>query len=139
MERTQKDQTLVLILRFVGGMLLFAFPAIFLPTSWMSGIHQWLGMGTFPDTPVVQYLTRSVAGMYVMHGGVMIMASQDVERYRPIVNYLGFINLGFGVAVTAIDFYADLPIYWSLVEGPGVVLIAILILVLNRLEDGETR
>jgi len=134
-DQTRKERNLVILLRIVGGVMLFAFPAIILPTAMMSDIHQWLGLGTFPDSPLIQYLARSASGMYVILGGVTIIASRDPERYQPIITYLGVVCLAFGVTLTGIDFTAGMPTYWSLGEGPTVVVIGIMILVLNRAEE----
>ena len=49
---------LTLQLRLAGGILLLAFLAVFLPRGWMAAIHEWLGLGVFPQVPIVDYLTR---------------------------------------------------------------------------------
>ena len=52
------------ILIFNGILTLCALPAVFLPTSLMDSTHRQLGLGPLPDGPIVQYLARSVAGLY---------------------------------------------------------------------------
>lgn len=84
----------------------------------MAATHRFLGLGDMPDGPLVQYLTRSISGLYAVHGGVMLVASLDVRRYRGVVLYLGAASIAFGTVVTIIDLLAPLPWYWTVSEGP---------------------
>ena len=101
-----------------------AFFAVFLPVEWMASSHESLGMGEFPRRPVVDYLARSVAALYGF--------SADPARYRTIVRYLVFMNVGLGVMLIAIDLHAGLPMWWTLAEGPSVIVVGLLLAVLNR-------
>lgn len=123
---------LVFLLRAGGVMLLLAFGAVVMPTDTMAAIHRWLGLGELPRAPIVEYLTRSISAFYGFHGGLLLMVTGDPTRYRPIVVYLGWMNVVFGVLLTAIDTAAGLPAWWSLVEGPSVVALGIALLVLVR-------
>jgi hypothetical protein len=44
---------MVALMRIGGVMMLLAFVAVLLPESWMAATHGWLGMGTFPASPLV--------------------------------------------------------------------------------------
>jgi hypothetical protein len=103
-----------------------------LPVEWMASAHEWLGMGEFPRGPVVEYLARSVSALYGFHGILLFVVSGDPLKYRPIVRYLAFMNLAFGVLLIAIDASAGLPLLWTLAEGPSLIVVGLLLAVLNR-------
>ena len=127
-----RSRLLVLLLRFTGCVLITAFLAIFLPVEWMASTHRALGMGEFPRAPVVDYLARSVAALYGFHGVLMLIVSGDPVRYRSIVSYIGIMNVLFGVIVLGIDLHAGLPMWWTVLEGPPVVIIGVVVTALNR-------
>ena len=60
----RSELAIVIILRVIGITGLFAIPAIFLPYSWMNAIHDYMGLGELPDTPIVSYLARSLSAFY---------------------------------------------------------------------------
>ena len=47
--------------------MLTALFAVFLPVRWMAETHEWLGLGEFPESPLVDYLTRSASLLYAWH------------------------------------------------------------------------
>ena len=126
------QKLLVWLLRFSGAVLLLAFPAMFLPTSWMSATHEWLGLGEFPRMPVVDYLARSIAALYGFHGVLVLIVSRDVARYAPIVRYLGVMDIVFGLTMVGIDLNAGMPALWTMMEGPPLVGAGLLMLYLSR-------
>ena len=129
------------LLRLGGCLMGLAFLAAAMPTSWMVTTHAELGLGVLPRAPIVEYLTRSISLLYGVHGGLLLVVARDLERYLPVIRYLGIMNVLFGVAVLAIDLYAGLPDYWALTEGPGVAVIGVLVWVLARrvAQGGEPR
>ena len=120
------------LLRISGAVQVLALPCVLLPTAWMASVHAALGLGEFPDSPLTQYLTRSIAALYALHGGTLLVASSDVRRLAPIVGYAGAAQLTFGLIVLAIDLAVGMPWSWTLLEGPPVVLIGVAILTLWR-------
>ena len=118
----------MVLLRVGGCAMLLATLAIGLPTRWMASIHQWLGLGTFPASPIVEYLTRSISALYAIHGGLLLLVSSDIRRFAPVVRYLGVTTSLFGISLLAIDVYAGLPVSWVLFEGPPIILMGGLIL-----------
>ena len=89
-------------------------------------------MGEFPRRPVVDYLARSVAALYGFHGILLFVVATDPVKYRTIVRYLVFMNIAFGVMLLGIDLHAGLPLWWTLAEGPVVIVVGILLGILNR-------
>ena len=127
-----KERALTVLLRVSGVVMLFAFFAILLPTEWMARTHRWLGLGEFPESPLVDYLTRSISALYCIQGGLVILLSLDVRRFAPIVVYVAAAGIAFGVVMIPIDFAAGMPLYWSVGEGPFVLVLGLLTLWLAR-------
>ena len=123
---------LVLLLRLGGVITVSAFLAMFLPVEWMSAIHEAIGLGELPRAPVVVYLARSIAALYGFHGVLLLLISTDVVRYRLLVWYVAVMNILFGLIVTVIDLQTGMPLRWTLLEGPPIVVYGILIAVMNR-------
>jgi len=125
------ERILVIFLRLFGGVTVLAFLAMLLPVEWMAATHRWLGLGEFPHAPIVDYLARSVSSLYGFHGVLVLLVARDVVRYRSIVLYLGWMYVIAGVMAIAIDLYAPLPWYWTIVEGPSTLVSGALILYLS--------
>jgi hypothetical protein len=119
-------------LRFAAFIELLALPTMFLPWAWMNATHQWLGLGDLPNTPMISYLTRALAGMYAFHGAITWFISNDVERYRSFIRFLGWATLLFGGVLLGIDLSSELPWYWSWVEGPSLMASGLIIILLER-------
>lgn len=123
---------MVFLLRLGGVITGMAFFTMFLPEDWMASAHEDLGLGDFPASPLTDYLTRSLSAMYAVHGGLLLVLSADVQRYRPVVVYVGWATVLLGAALTAIDLHAPMPRWWTLSEGPWVVVAGVLIIWLSR-------
>jgi hypothetical protein len=128
---------IVILLRIGGAATFCAFFAMFLPVEWMAWTHARIGLGEFPESPLVDYLTRSVAALYGFHGCLLLLISTDPIRYRPIVYYAATMNVLFGVIMVAIDLHAGMPRLWTLVEGPPIVIMGLTIGILNRQVSAE--
>ena len=129
---------LVALLRLAGCVTAAAFLAIFLPVEWMASTHRWLGLGEFPRAPVVDYLARSVAALYGFHGVLLLIISGDPFKYRAIVWYVAVMNILFGLIVLAIDIHAGMPLAWTVVEGPPILLFGIALTLLNGPARGDS-
>jgi hypothetical protein len=123
---------LQLLLRLAGVFTCTAFLAMILPVDWMAATHQWLGLGEFPRSPLVDYLTRSVAALYGFHGALLLLISRDPVRYRTIVQFVAVMNMVFGAIMVLIDWHAGLPWWWTLGEGPPIIALGAVIAFLNR-------
>jgi len=127
-----RERALILLLRVSGGVMLLALFAIVLPTEWMAATHRWLGLGEFPASPLVDYLTRSASALYAIYGGLLVLLARDVRRFAPVIVYLAVTGLAFGVIMIGVDFAAGMPRYWSVGEGPLVLVLSSVILWLAR-------
>jgi len=130
--RPWRLRAIVFLLRLAGGTTFCAFFAMFLPVDFMESTHNMLGIGEFPRSPLVDYLTRSVAALYGFHGCLLLLISTDPVKYRAIVYYAGAVNLLFGIIIVVIDLHAGMPLVWTLVEGPPISVLGAVLLVLNR-------
>lgn len=124
---------LALLLRLVGGLLLLAWPFVFLPESWMAASHRALGLGEFLASPLVDYLTRSVSVLYGFHGVLYLALASDVVRFLPVIRVLALLDMIAGVLLLGIDLHAGLPLYWVLAEGPPVFFYGGVLWILARL------
>ena len=100
---------------------MLAFLAVLLPVDWMAATHPRLGLGEFPRTPIVDYLTRSIAALYGFHGVFVWIVSFDPERYRVFVWFAAIMNIVFGAMMIAIDLHAGMPALWTAIEGPSIM------------------
>jgi len=126
------QRLLVVLLRLAGSVIVLAFLAMIMPTSWMAITHRGLGLGAFPETPIVDYLSRSICGLYGFHGVLLFVISSDPVRYRSIVRYVALMDLLAGLFVTIIDLHAGMPLLWTLMEGPSTAAFGVVILYLLK-------
>ncbi|MBI1830142.1 MAG: hypothetical protein HYR84_01670 [Planctomycetes bacterium] len=116
------DETyLVWYLRGTAAILMSAAMAVFLPTAWMGAIHDWLGLGVFPDAPLVQYLTRSVSLLYAMLGAMYWFMSHDVRRYLPLLRFSIPCTVVFAAVVIGLDVWIPMPTGWIVGESVSIV------------------
>jgi hypothetical protein len=126
------DRLLTWLIRANAAVLLLAAGPVFFPTALMAQLHADLGLGTFPANPLTEYLTRSAAACYAMHGGMVLLLSTDVRRYRPMIPWVYRIHLAFAAAVFGIDLFAGMPVWWTVAEGGTIAVVAVVILGVNR-------
>lgn len=113
-------------------MAALALPMVFLPVSWIAASHEWLGMGPYPNRPIVDYLARSLSMFYGLVGLLLILIANDVRRFRPLVRYVGAGSVLAGVLMTFIGLRSGIPTYWSYHEGPSAAVFGLLVLWLVR-------
>jgi len=131
-ETSREERILILILRLSAILLLLAFPMMLLPVEWMAVTHRWMGLGEFPASPLVDYLTRSSSFLYGFHGGLLLLLSSNIRRYRTVLVYAIVMGFVFGVAIIAVDLHAGLPLSWTLGEGPLIIVTAMIMGLLLR-------
>ena len=126
------ELAILVLMRFMGIGGLLAIPAIFLPYSWMNSIHEFMGLGTMPDTPIVSYLARSLSAFYAIVGTITIFVSLDIRRHRSFVRLLIVIAIVAGFVLLGIDTTAGMPMSWTISEGPPMIVIGVVVLWLQR-------
>ncbi len=124
------DRLIRFILRLTGTVLLLAAPFIFMPRSWHAWVHEWLGLGPYPEGPVIDYLVRTASAMYALSGIFCWLISFNLERYAGLIAFLAEASIAFGVLTIVVDFANELPWFWKWFEGPPAILWGIVVLVL---------
>ena len=119
--------------------MLSAIIPVFVPTSWMIQIHELLGLGEFPQAPIVEYLTRSISLLYCVHGGLLFVISLDANRYWPLIKMIAFLHFGFGIVITGIGIFSKLPVLWIVGEGPMIAIFGIVIFGFWKMGSSATR
>ncbi len=120
------------LLRFIGGVMLLATLAVFLPTDAMAAIHRRIGLGELPRAAITEYLARSLSALYALHGAVLLLLASDVARYRTLIAAVGLLHVAFGGVTLWIDLAAGMPSWWTLNEGGPVALAGGVIYLLAR-------
>jgi hypothetical protein len=118
-------------LRLLGVVDLAAVVAVVMPRSWMQWGCVVTGLASFPDEPLAGYLARSASAMYAIFGVLFIAMATDVEHYRRLIRLTALLAILLGLALIIIDLAEGMPVWWTLVEGPFVVLTGAIILVLQ--------
>lgn len=123
---------IVFLLRFLGINALLAFVFILMPFSWFQGIHEWMGLGNMPSSPIVGYLTRSLCMFYALFGSILIMLSLDIDLYHRLLRFFGILFLLIGITILGIDLHEKLPMSWVISEGPFTIVFGAFFLWLLR-------
>ena len=121
-ERARK--WLVGILWFEAVVLLSALTAVALPHSLMSDIHAEMGLGVLPESPIVSYLTRTLSALYATYGPLYLFLVRDIPRYIDVIRFLAWTKVVFGVFLLLVDLTVGMPAFWTVCEGPLIVLLS---------------
>src|SRR5579883_583396 len=114
---TKGDKMLVILFRYLLGIgSLFGLVPVFMPSSWMAATHRWLGLGEMPTGPVVEYLARSLSAFYAVMGALCLVVAADLERYRPLVRFLGMAFALLSLVLLGVDVAAGMPWWWTASE-----------------------
>lgn len=125
------EKLLKIVMIVAGVTCLLAIGAIIMPTEWMAVGHEKMEIkGPMPTGPLTEYLTRSIAGLYAMLGGLMVALAMDVRRFAPIIRYLSCAWVIFGVLLLAVDAWASMPLTWTINEGVWTVIMGAVFLIL---------
>jgi hypothetical protein len=126
------ERRLVLMLRVVGGITLLAFAAAVMPEKWMIETAEALGFEPFPHSPLTFYLARNLSLLYGFVGVGLLVVTIDFDRYRPLVRYLAWGTMAFGVLQWVVDAQSSLPAWWTCGESASTFLGGLLIGWLDR-------
>ena len=121
---------LIWILRLAGGAMLMALLFVFCPFEWMASLHKQIGLGELRYTPLLSYLIRTLSALYASMGAIIFFLSFDIDRYRPLIRFLGAISILGGLGVTALDAILRLPVLWTALEGPLTIVLGVFLIVL---------
>lgn len=131
------ERTLTLLLKALALAECTAAIGVVMPAAIMAQITTRLGLAPFPEGPLAPYLARSLAAMYVIHGGFAWVTACNVRAYGAFVRYLAGSGIAYSVLITLLDIQAGFPWYWWVGEGPFLTLLSLALLVLQRRVHGS--
>jgi len=126
------ERILKLILQINGAVMATALVAVFMSHDQMAAIHQWLGLGKFPEGIIVDYLARSLSAFYAIMGVLYIVLARDIRAYATIITFMAWASICFGVATIIIDLQLGFPAWWTWGEGPFIIAYGAGVLWLQR-------
>ena len=126
------ERLLKLILQINGVVLATALIAVFLTHDQMATIHEWLGLGEFPEGIIVDYLARSLSAFYAIMGVLYLVLARDIRAHSSVITFVAWTSICFGVGSIVIDLQLGFPAWWTWGEGPFIILFGTAILWLQR-------
>lgn len=136
-----RERLLVWLLRLAGAVEILAFISVVMPRSWMEISHEWLGMGTMPDGPLVMFMIRQASYAYGMHGVSLLVLASDVVRFRPLIVFNGIAFLLAAPVFFLIDYASGVPFWWTIFDplACGSTGVALLMLTRGIDKNGSTK
>jgi hypothetical protein len=125
------------VLRVFSVLPMTAVFAAMLPVGAMDAVHRYIGLGSLPKGPIVEYLARSTSLFYALHGALLWYLASDLRRYRDVFWFYLWLSLIFAVGLFLTDLTAGLPPRWAFGEGPAVAVLVGLIMWLFRRADAR--
>ena len=107
------------LLCLFGGTCWLAVFAFVMPRSWMAVTHEWLGMGTLPEKPVVEYLARTTSALCAFYGGLLFVLAMDVHRYAPAITYQAIAMMSLSAVGAILGLRAGMPAWWMIGDVMG--------------------
>lgn len=123
------------VLRLNAIVLMFAFPAVVLPDAWMNSASVSLGLGELADTPLFNYLARTLSALYGLCGIATWILASDLPRFAPLVRLWGISVVVAGIGFTTLDLIVGMPGAWAAIEGGYLLPTGILVLWLEARRD----
>jgi hypothetical protein len=120
------------LLRITGATEVLAFIAVVMPRAWMESSHAWLGMGTMPDGPLMDFMIRQASYVYGMHGVSLWVLATDVKRFRKLITFNGISFLLAGPVFFLIDYATGMPIWWMVSDSLTCFVLGVALLWLNQ-------
>ena len=113
------------ILRTIGFFGMLAIGAVLMPFSWMLSIHEYLGLGTMPQEPIVEYLARSLSAFYAIVGVIFWYVSFRVPQYWDFVRMVAILFVVFGAVLWWVDVKSQMPLLWTVQEAPPMIVVGV--------------
>ena len=127
-----RERLLVWFLRLAGVVEILAFISVVMPRSWMEASHEWLGMGTMPEGPLVMFMIRQASYAYGMHGISLWILASNIERFRPLILFNGIAFLLAAPVFFVIDYTTGVPFWWTIFDPVACGLTGVALLLLSR-------
>ena len=118
------EKVLKWLLVVLGALAATAVVPTVMPFAWMQSVNDAMGLEPLVDTPLAQYLTRSLSAVYALVGVLTVYIGLDVRRYQRLILFMGYLTALLGLALTGIDFAIGMPPSWAWGEGPPTIVCA---------------
>ena len=125
------ETSLRVFLRIAGAICFVAVVPALMPRAWIVACHAWLGLGSFPQQPVAEYLARSTSGLCAFYGGLLWVLSADVRRYAPIITYQAVAITFLAIVGNVLSVRCGMPVSWAAGDAAGASTIGVVSLVLQ--------
>ena len=110
------ERWLKLLLVLFGLPAAFAVVPFLMPFSWMAAVHEKLGMGAFPERPIVDYLARYASALSAFYGLLMLLTATDVRRYAPVITLQAASTIVFAGVGSFFAWRAGMPSWWVVMD-----------------------
>jgi hypothetical protein len=114
MSNERAEWYLKLLLRAFGGTSALAIFAFVMPWSWMGVVHEWLGMGTLPNKPVVEYLARATSALCAFYGGLLLLLATNVRQYGRVITFQAIAMMVISAVGACLGLRAGMPAWWMI-------------------------
>ncbi len=118
-------------LYFIGGTALLALVPVIVPMPWLIRSAKLMNL-ELDAAPLTNYLARQLSLWYALFGGLLLFLARDIQRYRPLLHALGYLLFCFGATLLAIDYTAGMPLWWTVIEGPRVMVASAILIWLAK-------
>ena len=116
------------LLRICILIMLTGLPGALLPEVAFQKFAWLMGHGRQPMTPLIIYLSGNAGFAYTALGILAWVISRDLPRYQPLVRAVGWVFVIAGPAYLSIDLQCPLPLWWTLMDSLGCLLLGVAIL-----------
>lgn len=110
---------ITLMLRSLGTICILAIVPLLAPRPYLADAHVRIGLGPFPDSPITEYLVRSVCSLCVFYGGLLLVISIDVPRFIPVIRYQALAILTFSAFGVLAGVTSGMPVWFVLADAVG--------------------
>ncbi len=100
------------LLRLAGAVCLLALVPWLMPRDWIAFTHEFIGLGSFPQEPIAEYLARFSSALCVFYGGLLLVLSFDVCSFSGIITYQAIAIMFFSTVGIILGQAAGIPLVW---------------------------
>jgi len=126
----RKENLAAWLLRLDSVAHILAAVVVFLPQETIAQLHERLGLGVFPDSPIAWYLARGLSAYYAMHGTFVLILSFHIRRYLRLVRLLVRLFAAYGLLMVFVDLQAAMPTWWVIAEPAFILVFSATVLML---------
>lgn len=120
---------LKICLWITGILCLLAVFGMFLPISVFESMAKFFGIESFPDSPLIMYVIRTVSATFIGIGVFFIIMAMNPMKYGVMVPFSGMVAVFIGVVCVITGPAVGMPAPWFLGDFlscavPGALILA---------------